>query len=203
MSRIAFFVVAAVVLIAAAPISQVQEYVNAGVLPYSTSSGEARVLLGFEGEEEVWSDFVGVCTPGETPAQTAAREFVEETREAYAYSDVLRRLQDTAPVAIGRTRIFLMEVPEISAIQLGRLAKSRNSEKISYCWVPLGELLASIDDRGANRAQVPSACRASSDELFDLVGQNLQEGRELRARLLGTAEAPSDTGISWQQRCGR
>jgi 8-oxo-dGTP pyrophosphatase MutT (NUDIX family) len=148
MIRLAFLVVAPIVALFAFGEGPQQEYVNAGVLPYSRESGEIRVLLGFDPDPGAWADFVGVCTPGETPSDTAAREFVEETREAYPANDVLTRLRSLEPVEIGPTRIFLLEVPEIPAARLNRLSKSRNSEKTNYCWVPLVALLESIDDRG-------------------------------------------------------
>ena len=96
-----------------------EEFVNAGVLPYTTAPGEITVLLGFDSVEGHWSDFVGTCTPGENPRQTAGRQFAEETRGAYQTSDIEERLRDLAPVVAGNTRIFLLEVPEVSATQLG------------------------------------------------------------------------------------
>ncbi len=121
MIRLAFLVVAPIVALFAFGEGPQQEYVNAGVLPYSRESGEVRVLLGFDPDPGAWADFVGVCTPGETPSDTAAREFVEETREAYPANDVLTRLRSLEPVEIGPTRIFLLEVPEIPAARLNRL----------------------------------------------------------------------------------
>ena len=118
MIRLAFLVVAPIVALFAFGEGPQQEYVNAGVLPYSRESGEVRVLLGFDPDPGAWADFVGVCTPGETPSDTAAREFVEETREAYPANDVLTRLRSLEPVEIGPTRIFLLEVPEIPAARL-------------------------------------------------------------------------------------
>lgn len=204
MSRVFFLFVSPIVALFVLHSAPQAEYVNAGVLPYSTTSGEIRVLLGFDGERESWSDFVGVCGPGESPAQTAAREFVEETRGAFGRDDVDRRLEGAVPVEVGPTRIFLMEVPEISAQQISRLTKSRNSEKTGYCWVALIDLLQSIDDRGANRARVPASCGADSAELFNLVGMNLQQGQELRQRLLAPPDAPQPTrGPLESPRCGR
>ena len=192
----------AVALFSVASGSQ-EEYVNAGILPYSTASGQVTVLLGFDAGEGHWSDFVGVCTPGETPSQTASRQFAEETRGAYALADISRRLQGAAPVQVGNTRIFLLEVPEVSPRQLERLSKDRGFEKTNYCWVPLLDMLASIDDRGPNRAQVPASCIADSQDLYDLVGQNLQQGHEMRQRLLSPDQGASVTNLGVSPRCGR
>ncbi len=202
MIRLAFFVVAPIVALFAFGEGPQQDYVNAGVLPYSRESGEVRVLLGFDPGPGAWADFVGVCTPGETPSDTAAREFVEETREAYPANDVLTRLRSLEPVEIGPTRIFLLEVPEVPAARLNRLSKSRNSEKTNYCWVPLVALLESIDDRGANRAEVPASC-GSSRELFDLVGANLAQGHGLRQQLLTPPSEQTTFRLTTRPRCGR
>jgi hypothetical protein len=182
---------------------QPEQYVNAGVFPFSTASGDMLVLLGFDGERKSWSDFVGTCTPGETPPDTAAREFSEETRGAFPGDRIVNRLENLEPVRIGETLLFLLEVPPVSAAEILRLTKSRNSEKTAYCWVPLDALLQSIDERGAGRAQVPEMCGASSSELFDVAAGNLVEGQGLRAELfVAPDEEAVRTSTTWP-RCGR
>jgi hypothetical protein len=182
---------------------QPDQYVNAGVFPYSTASGDMLVLLGFDGDRKSWSDFVGTCTPGETPPDTAAREFSEETRGAYPGDRLVNRLENLEPVRIGETLLFLVEVPPISAAEISRLAKGRNSEKIAYCWVSLEALIESIDSRGPGGAQVPEMCGASSREFFDVAASNLVEGKGLRAELaMAPDEEPVRTSTTWP-RCGR
>jgi len=203
MNRLLFLFAAPIVALFAMQSGAQVEYVNAGVLPYSTATGEVTVLLGFDAGEGHWSDFVGTCTPGETPAQTAARQFEEETRGGYQLADISRRLQGAAPVEIGNTRIFLIEVPQVSARQLERLSKDRGFEKTDYCWVPLLELLESIDDRGPDRARVPESCIADSHDLYELVGRNLRQGQETRRRLLSPDQGASVTNLSLSPRCGR
>lgn len=202
MMRIALLLIAPLAL-AAAPAGLQEEYVNAGVFPYTTAPGEITVLLGFDEEEEHWSDFVGVCTPGETPRQTAARQFEEETRGAYRLADISQRLQGAAAVEVGNTHLFLLEVPQVSATMLERLAKDRGYEKTAYCWVPLTELLVSIDERGAGRAEVPASCVAASHDLYDLVGQNLAQGQEMRQRLTAPGGVAPETDLGRSPRCGR
>ncbi len=203
MNRLLFLFAAPTVALFAVQSGAQVEYVNAGVLPYSTATGEVTVLLGFDAGEGHWSDFVGTCTPGETPAQTAARQFEEETRGGYQISDISQRLQGVAPIEIGNTRIFLIEVPQVSARQLERLSKDRGFEKTDYCWVPLLELLESIDDRGPNRARVPESCIADSHDLYELVGRNLRQGQETRRRLLSPDQGASVTNLGLSPRCGR
>lgn len=205
MIRLTLFVVAPILAVLAQGGGQrPAEYVNAGIFPYSTTSGEVKVLLGFDGDRESWSDFVGTCTPGETPPDTAAREFVEETRNAYPSDEILESIGELVPVEIGPTRLFLLEVPEISAPRLSRLSKSRYSEKTEYCWVPLNDLLASIDERGPGRAEVPASCGGSSRELREISGQNLAAGQQLRERLFTAPdERPTRDAMGTWPRCGR
>ena len=184
-------------------VQQPDQFVNAGVFPYSTASGDMLVLLGFDGDRKSWSDFVGTCTPGETPPDTAAREFSEETRGAFPGDRIANRLENLEPVRIDETLLFLLEVPPISAAEISRLTKSRNSEKTAYCWVPLDALVQSIDQRGAGGAQVPEMCGASSRELFDVAAGNLVDGQGLRAELfMAPDEEATRTSTTWP-RCGR
>ncbi len=203
MSRLAVMFLAPMVALFALQDGQQAEYINAGILPYSMESGEVRLLLGFDGDNQHWNDFVGVCTPGETPAATASREFVEETRGAFDIADVERRLQGATPVVVGPTRIFLMELPEIPTPQLERLTKSRNSEKTSYCWVRLVDVLQSVDERGPRRAEVPAACGGENAKMLNLMAQSFQQGEEIRQRLLSPDPGESTTPLGTPPRCGR
>ncbi len=203
MSRTAVALIAPLLAILPVSSGSQAEYVNAGILPYSMESGEMRLLLGYDGENEHWSDFVGVCTPGETASQTASREFVEETRGAFVEADVAQKLRDTAPVAVGPTRIFLMELPAVSAEQIGRLTRSRNSEKTSYCWVRLLDLLESVDDRGPRRTEVPASCGGGNSKVFNLLAQSLQQGQEIRQRLLAPDHGQGAAPMGLSERCGR
>lgn len=53
-----------------------------GVLPYTTHNDRIKFLVGFDYTRN-WSDFGGRADPGETPDQTAAREFSEETQDIF------------------------------------------------------------------------------------------------------------------------
>jgi len=203
MSRTAFSLMVPIIALVVLHSGQEAEYVNAGILPYSVESGEVRLLLGFDGINEHWNDFVGVCTPGETPLSTAAREFSEETRGAFEAENVEGRLEGATPVKVGPTRIFILEVPEVPTQQLERLAKSRNSEKTSYCWVALVDLLQSVDESGPGRARVPAACGGGNARLFNLLAQSLRQGEEIRQRLLSPNPGESAPRQGPAERCGR
>jgi 8-oxo-dGTP pyrophosphatase MutT (NUDIX family) len=55
------------------------EQFAAGIIPYTIFNNEIYFLLGLEKSNNKWSGFVGKSEPGETPKQTAIREFNEET----------------------------------------------------------------------------------------------------------------------------
>jgi 8-oxo-dGTP pyrophosphatase MutT (NUDIX family) len=52
----------------------------AGIIPYTIFNKKHYFLLGLEKSNRKWSGFVGKSEPGETPKQTALREFHEETK---------------------------------------------------------------------------------------------------------------------------
>ena len=52
---------------------------SAGILPYAVVEGKIHFLVGMDAREFSLSDFGGRCEKGETPKQTALREFHEET----------------------------------------------------------------------------------------------------------------------------
>ena len=51
----------------------------AGIIPYKIVNNEFIFLLGLERSNNKWSGFVGGSEPGESPVNTAIREFNEET----------------------------------------------------------------------------------------------------------------------------
>ena len=51
----------------------------AGIIPYTFFNGKRSFLLGLEKSNKKWSGFVGTSESGESPQETALREFHEET----------------------------------------------------------------------------------------------------------------------------
>jgi hypothetical protein len=74
------------------------EFIGAGILPYATNTkGELVFLLGLENEgtdesrNNLWSDFGGSKDRGETPEQTAYREFIEESMNAIGDNEKIKK----------------------------------------------------------------------------------------------------------------
>jgi hypothetical protein len=56
-------------------------YDRAGVLPFAWHNNTVYILLGLETAKDIWTDFTGSADTQDdiSPAQTAAREFAEES----------------------------------------------------------------------------------------------------------------------------
>lgn len=66
---------------------------SAGVLPYSA---DVRVLVGSQRRQ--WTSLAGTARPGETPIETAAREFHEETAGLFGVDVVKDRIAAVEPL---------------------------------------------------------------------------------------------------------
>ena len=72
----------------------------AGIIPYTFFNGNVYFLLGLEKSNNKWSGFVGGSEIGETPQQTALREFHEETTMSFLKLNdyIIESLKLTLPV---------------------------------------------------------------------------------------------------------
>ena len=159
------------------------------MLPYAHHNGELKLLLGCEprddrGDAHFWSDFTGGLDDADGSArETAAREFSEETRGAYSFSDAQAWIEDATAreMVQGKVLIFLTEVPWIPPTAIGQRPAKEKSEKHRYCWVDADDLLARIDAAGLGPARVPDHCGAEPRALYDVFQRNLVVGTPLRS----------------------
>ena len=87
MKRIAFFVVASLLLLQSGANA---EPPPAGMVLYFQSQGEVYLLLAeHAGSKRGWAGFGGGAREGETLAQTAAHKGAEETRGYFKRADLL------------------------------------------------------------------------------------------------------------------
>lgn len=155
-----------------------RDYVGAGILPYTLRDGRVAVLLGEESRSEglVWTDFVGTRKdPDCDPAITAAREFREESRDAYPDAATIEYVRDRSPIIVDPPGIYIwvMPVDYIAADILRNGPAGRWSEKFTYCWIDLAGLLRAVDE---GTPHIPRACGGRSKRLFSKFEKNLRKG---------------------------
>ncbi len=163
-----------------------RDYRAAGVLPLALHGGRVLVLLGLENGRG-WTDFVGGPEPQDCgPAETAAREFAEESRLAYPEHQTLRAIRRAEPVRVrgpsGIVYIWPLEVDWQDSSAIAAKPGTPHSEKVSYCWIRLGSLLAAIDSHG-DATRVPEHCGPGERGLYGPFRANLRSGTRLRDRL--------------------
>ena len=88
--------------------------VSYGILLYKKEDAKFKYLLGLIPQGNAWTVFKGMPEEGETPEQTATREFKEETSIAFPFPDFSDCVETTL---FGRTskkllEIFLIAAPE-------------------------------------------------------------------------------------------
>lgn len=171
----------------------------AGVLAYSRIGDEVMVLVGEE--DRGWLGLVGGRNNGSgtkngckyeadsSIAETAAREFWEETRHAYDYSATLARLSTSYRF---KTRdgayVFPLKVAHIPSSTLNGRSDVCFGEKIQYCWVKPEELFAAIDSTpDENSGTIPKVCGGAAT-IHRYLYHDLVEGAPLRAFLQGVLE---------------
>ena len=162
-----------------------RDYIAAGILAYTIRNERVFVLLGEESRTTgtVWTDFVGTRKDEDcTPVVTAAREFSEESRGAYAFAKTAKAIRSVNPTVIDSPRVYfwILKVDDIPAREIEKLGTGRYSEKSHYCWLDLSDLLDSID---ANTQRIPRRCGGHSSGLYHKFEQNLAKGGVARAQL--------------------
>jgi 8-oxo-dGTP pyrophosphatase MutT (NUDIX family) len=172
-----------------------RDYAAAGILPYTIRNGRVLVLLGEESRTEgiVWTDFIGTRKdPDCEPVVTAAREFREETRNAYPDAATVAYIRERRPLTIDPPGVhfWIMPVDYVDALELRNGPTGRWSEKFTYCWVDLAGLLRAVDE---NTQRIPEDCGGRSKRLFTKFENNLREGgvsRNALEELLATHAQP-------------
>lgn len=187
-----------------APSSESVAFTAAGVLPYSISEGRLLFLLGKEerrtangGTTYVWQDFGGAREGGETEAETAAREFAEETFGLFfdcAMSEhsmcesakVMKScLEDQKGVFVGRNgsyTMFVAPVKFVGSFLLNvaceqRRASGGEREKVDFSWVSADALLGALNRNQSmqQRCRKEAAAAAAVDAASKFESLGTQE----------------------------
>lgn len=123
------------------------EHFAAGIIPYIVTENGISFLLGLE--KRGWSGFVGSSEPGETPSQTALREFNEESAMIFStYQINLTTLPIVEKTPTGKTvYLWFINFPkEIIGIESqfelnkSKLNKREYHEKSKLKWFNFYEI---------------------------------------------------------------
>jgi 8-oxo-dGTP pyrophosphatase MutT (NUDIX family) len=127
------------------------EFEAAGVIAYTRIQGETYVLLADHVDSDRgWGAFGGHREAGETAAETAAREFREETVCVFDHPTA-EDLAGASPVRIAGYVSYTVEVPYVPAAVFTH-ARDRGDcrgaafrERSDWLWVPLAEIRRSLE----------------------------------------------------------
>lgn len=134
----------------------------AGLIAYSCVAGEALHLLAFDPHpaRRSWATLGGSAQAGETPAQTAVREFTEESNCAYTADDLTTENLKGPSVSTGVPfHLYATEVPFKSVQQIQEARQCVDIERSQWVWVRHLDLLRAVnglDTRGDEPVVVPT-----------------------------------------------
>ncbi len=116
----------------------------AGAVLYFRQGKEVYLLMADHNIERGWAAFGGGANPGETVAQTAARETEEETRGYFKREFLLPLLEKQTPQVHGNFHMYFLE---IDFVPLQRILNEEPpagngayTERGPYAWIPYSEL---------------------------------------------------------------
>lgn len=120
----------------------------AGVIPYACQNGEALVLLAYDNgkDRNGWAAFGGQPNQGETIAETAAREFHEETACVFPVPTA-KDLETLETSAIGTFHTYVYEVPFVDSAKIEASRCGTPGERKDWVWFKLTDLIEALDNR--------------------------------------------------------
>lgn len=129
----------------------------AGIAAYACHQGTALHLLAFDPApgRRAWGHLGGQAEPGEAPADTALREFHEESNCAFGDLSAATPTLVGPSVAPGRSgfHTFVLKVPFMPAAQIGQPRRCNDVERNQWVWVAHDPLLQALD---APQATLPT-----------------------------------------------
>jgi len=149
----------------------------AGVIPYACIEDGPYILLAFDpvATRVGYAAFGGSRQANETIAETAAREFREETRCAFE-TPTAEQLEQLTPSESHGYVSFVAEVPFISHLAIPESPCDARIERVDWQWVKLSDLEAGLatDDE---RPQVLVSLMHKTITLWEKAAQSLRQAR--------------------------
>ena len=130
---------------------------SAGVIPYACISDDAYVLLAFDPHpgRQAYGGFGGGDEEGETIAQTAAREFREETRCIFD-SPTADELSTMKPSEHDGFYSYVTDVPFVSPLRFAHSPCDAEVERSDWLWVRWTDLSKALDSNASEPEVVAS-----------------------------------------------
>lgn len=110
----------------------------AGLIAYSCVAGEALHLMAFDPHpaRRSWATLGGSAQQGETPAQTAVREFTEESNCAYSAGDIDSTNLKGPSISQGVPfHLYSAQVPFKSVDEISQARQCVDIERSQWVWV--------------------------------------------------------------------
>lgn len=129
----------------------------AGLIAYSCVAGEALHLMAFDPHpnRRAWATLGGGAQQGETPAQTAIREFTEESNCAYSSADLdVSQLKGPSVSPGVPFHLYAAQVPFKSIDEIAQARQCVDIERSQWVWVRHLDLLRAINQH-AEEAKEP------------------------------------------------
>ena len=117
----------------------------AGVAAFACKNGAALHLLAFDPVpgREAWAHLGGRAEAGESTAQTAVREFREESNCAFGDS-IPEAGALVGPSVAGGFSTYVMRVPFIASASIAQSRDCAHVERAHWVWVAHDKLLAAL-----------------------------------------------------------
>lgn len=162
----------------------------AGVIPYTCENKEALILLAYDNgkDRNGWAAFGGRANKGERIAETASREFHEETGCVFPVPSAAE-LDGQKRSAIGSFYTYAYHVPYVEPERIAASRCGTPGERKDWIWFRLTDLVTALD----NRTDVPDRQNPNKTYPLWFVGRvSLQEA-------LDDGVLPSDNSVCREQ----
>lgn len=149
----------------------------AGVIPYACVDGDPNVLMAFDPVTTRlgYATFGGAREGDESLAQTAAREFHEETRCAFDVPTA-QQLEELQPSESHGYYSYVVEIPFISHLEIPNHPCAARIERTDWQWVRLSDLEQGLES-GARRPEVLVSLMHKYITLWAKSAQSLRQAR--------------------------